>query len=345
MTSINLLFFASDFKIGLSTVLTDQLIAINKLNKIKTKALAGEKEQEEGLQDKISENKIDLEYINGLDEHRDFLSLTKIIAAKIIEQDINIIHVQNNWQLALVAYAKLIILRTKRIKIVYTIHGFRHNYIFKKYIYIGIIGLGLFLLSDKIIYMSEYVKKYFNFLTYKMTRVYLGIDDNFFVKQQNSVNVSPLKMIFPAQFRIGKNQDLIIRAFYKFLKSTNDSEAMLYLPGSGDLKIKCEELVKLLKIEKQVIFPGLINKNEVLLLFENCNIGIIASNSETYGQSIVEPFVLGKCLLSRKVGVASDIIKENENGYFFDNEDDLFEILIKLRNNPNIINYISGGAK
>ena len=210
MTSINLLFFASDFKIGLSTVLTDQLIAINKLNKIKTKALAGEKEQEEGLQDKISENKIDLEYINGLDEHRDFLSLTKIIAAKIIEQDINIIHVQNNWQLALVAYAKLIILRTKRIKIVYTIHGFRHNYIFKKYIYIGIIGLGLFLLSDKIIYMSEYVKKYFNFLTYKMTRVYLGIDNNFFVKQQNSVNVSPLKMIFPAQFRIGKNQDLII---------------------------------------------------------------------------------------------------------------------------------------
>ena len=96
MTSINLLFFASDFKIGLSTVLTDQLIAINKLNKIKTKALAGEKEQEEGLQDKISENKIDLEnkYKIIIEQNRELNSELNYYKYHLIQQMILIFYLE-----------------------------------------------------------------------------------------------------------------------------------------------------------------------------------------------------------------------------------------------------------
>jgi UPF0755 protein len=45
-------------------------------------------------------------------------------------------------------------------------------------------------------------------------------------------------------------------------------------------------------------------------LYLESNIGVIASSSETFGQSIVEPFVLGRCVISTHVGVADDILKD-----------------------------------
>ena len=72
-----------------------------------------------------------------------------------------------------------------------------------------------------------------------------------------------------------------------------------------------------------------IRSCEVLCELERkCNIAVIPTNSETYGLCIVEPFVLGKCILTRNVGVASDIIKESENGLYFENHIDLAQKLI-----------------
>ena len=46
---MNILFFASDYKIGLSTLLTDQLLALHR-NGINVYPVAGEKNQEKGLE-------------------------------------------------------------------------------------------------------------------------------------------------------------------------------------------------------------------------------------------------------------------------------------------------------
>jgi glycosyltransferase involved in cell wall biosynthesis len=338
---MNLLFFASDYQIGLSSLLTDQLIAINSIETISVYSIAGEKEQELGLDEKLKSKAIFVERIYGLDGHADFLRLANTIRAIIEKRYISVVHVQNNWQLALVSFVKYSGLKRRKFKIVYTLHGFRHNHPVKLHIARFVIGFALFLFADKILYMSEYVKKNFAFLSYKMNKIYLGIDNSFFDKKNNVVQVSPIKMIFPAQFRSGKNQDVIIKAFGKYINSTNDNSALLYLPGTGVLKESFEKLSKELQIEKQVIFPGFLSKNEIRELYESCNIGVISSNSETFGQSIVEPFVLGKCVLTTRVGVAEDIIKDGVNGFFFENENDLFEILLNLSKNEEKILEIS----
>lgn len=338
---MNLLFFASDYEIGLSTLLTDQLIAIHALEKLSVYGIAGEKEQEPGLEDKLQSNDISIERIDGLDQHAHFIRLANTLADIIRKRDISVIHVQNNWQLALVSFVKYSSIKRRKLKIVYTLHGFRHNHPIKLHIARFVIGFALFLFADKIIYMSDYVKKNFVFLSYKMNKIYLGIDNSFFTKKNNEVQVSPIKMIFPAQFRSGKNQDIIIKAFGRYVKSTNDKNALLFLPGTGALKEDFEKLAEELLIEKQVVFPGFLSKNNVKELYESCNIGVISSNSETFGQSIVEPFVLGKCVLSTRVGVADDIIKNGINGFFFENEKDLFEILLDLNKNKDKIQKIS----
>ena len=72
---MNILFFASDYKIGLSTLLTDQLLALHR-NDINVYPVAGEKNQEKGLEEQIIAQKIQLKRIHGLDDHK--LSLIHI---------------------------------------------------------------------------------------------------------------------------------------------------------------------------------------------------------------------------------------------------------------------------
>lgn len=332
-----ILFFASDYKIGLSSLLTDQLIAFSQYG-IDICAVAGEKEQEKGLTEKIEREKnIIINRIQGLDDHVTFRRIANALKNIIIDNHIHIVHVQNNWQLALIVYIKYKLLFKRKIKIVYTIHGFRNNNLWKSYIAQIVIGAALFLFADKIICMSSYLKKKFKLLSYKIKLIPLGINSSFFTPEITPLPKNGLQMIFPAQFREGKNQDVIIHAFAKHIKKNNDFISRLILPGAGDLMQEMKRLTEELGISNRVIFPGLLPKEEIRLLYLKCNIGIVSSNSETFGQSIVEPFVLGRCVISTPVGVANDIIQEGVNGFIFKNEDDLVNIFSYLFENQNII--------
>jgi glycosyltransferase involved in cell wall biosynthesis len=336
---MKLLFFASDYKIGLSSLLTQQAIALEQGN-LNPVCLAGDKEQEPGLTEKMQENKVTLIRIKGLDEHAEFRKLSNEIGKIIQKNQIDRVHVQNNWQLLLVAFYKYKNIVPKPFKIIYTLHGFRHNNPFKSIIATLVIGLILFLFADKIIVMSDYVKKHFFFLSYKIKKLYLGIDDSYFEKEKNEIKTDKLKLVFPAQFRKGKNQTILIDAVASYIRQTQDQSIELHLPGEGTLFNQCKKLVQEKGIESNVFFPGQQTKLQIKDLYEYCNIGVVSSNTETFGQSIVEPFVLGRAILTRKVGVAPDIIKEGINGYFFDDEKDLVEKLILLSTNKELIKKI-----
>jgi hypothetical protein len=135
------LFFASDFQIGLSSLLTDELLAFHQAG-IEVLAVAGEREQEEGLSERIMIVPTVFR-INGLDDHHHFRLLANKIAEIIKSSGTTVIHVQNNWQLALVAYAKYIILHNRHLRIIYTLHGFRNNHPLKSVIARLMIGTAL----------------------------------------------------------------------------------------------------------------------------------------------------------------------------------------------------------
>lgn len=331
-----LLFFASDYLIGLSSLLTDQLIALHNSG-VEITAIAGETEQEKGLSILIDSKGISIIRIKGLDAHCHFRALAKTIAQIIINKNIHYVHVQNNWQLALAVYAKYVLLRKRNLKFIYTIHGFRHNHPIKAVIAKMVIGTALFIFADHIICMSSYLKKQFFLLSYKIKLLPLGIADSFFINKHSIGVDNGLQMIFPAQFRYGKNQDVIIRSFARHIVETGDQQSHLTLPGNGELLDQMKELVDKLGISNRVSFPGQCNKEEIRQMYLNCNIGIVASNSETFGQSIVEPYVLGRCIITTPVGIACDIIRSGENGYVFETEKELKAIFRKLLENPELI--------
>ena len=338
---MKLLFFASDYEIGLSTLLTQQAMAYN-AEGIDLVCVAGEMEQEQGLSLQMEESSVRLIRMNGLDKHARFFHLTKEIESIINEHNIACVHVQNNWQLTLITYLKMLKRIPGKTKVIYTLHGFRHNYIVWSTIATILIGLALLLFADKTFIMSNPVKKKFRLISYKTSKLYLGVDTSFFKKQTNEIDTSHIRMIFPAQFRYGKNQNLLIRAVARYVKQTSDESIQLYLPGSGDSHRinKAKQLAKQLGVEKCIMFSGFCSRKEILELYEKCNIGVIPSNFETFGQCIVEPYVLGKCIVSRNVGVAADIIEKGKNGFLFHSEDDLLNILLKFSENKAIIKEI-----
>lgn len=334
---MNLLFFTSDYEIGLSCLLVQQAIAIKKREKINLFCISGDTEQENGLGQQMHDAEVNLIRIKDMDKHENFIQLSNRIGQIIEENDIECVHVQNNWQLTLLTFYKYKNIIPRSFKIVYTLHGFRHNHPIKSVIAIVWIGTLLFLFANRIFIMSDYVKKRFFFLGKKMKKLYLGIDDSFFSLERNTISADPLKLIFPGQFRKGKNQDMLISAVASYIKETGDQSIRLYLPGEGPLFSEYKKQVTNLNMDSNVIFPGQCPKLKIKELYLLCNIGVVSSNTETFGQSIVEPYVLGRCVLSRKVGVATDILKENINGFFFNNANDLCEILVNLFRDKNII--------
>lgn len=335
----NLLFFASDFKIGLSSLLTDQLISIHKSG-INVYAVAGENQQEEGNIERINDRFIPIQRIIGLDAHKDFFKLVSSVKDVIFKKNIDIVHVQNNWQLAICACVLLLSFTQRRFEIVYTIHGFRNNKRIKSMLAQLVIGSALFLFANHIICMTKFVKSKFKLLSYKIKLIPLGISDDFFLDDFDNPNVSALNLIFPAQFRPGKNQDLLIRAFAKYIRITGDDRSTLTLPGCGIMLDKMKSLAIDLGIEKQVFFPGLISRNDVKKLYLDNNIAVVASNSETFGQSIVEPFVLGRCVISTPVGIAPELLAMGINGFIFENEEELTTLLCNISKDKNVLSKI-----
>mgnify|MGYP001423433540 CR=1 FL=1 len=325
MEKINLLFFSSDYKIGLAFTITGQAESIFKLSNVNLICVSGEKEQEKGLSLKYDKLEIPLIRINGLDEHRNFYHLANELCSIINEKEIQIVHIHNNWQLALVSYIKFI--KRKNIKIIYSIHGYRHNNKFKAFFARRIIGLALLLFADLVLAGSTSLKKAIPFIKRKCHLMFQGVEDELFKNRPNFNFNDTLNIVFVGQFRKGKNQELLIKTLYKYSVLTGDFNYILHLAGKGELKNDCEMLVKKLNFSNNVIFHGQLTRTNLFELYEKCQISIIPTNSETFGYCIAEPYVAGLCVISRRTGIANDIIEDGKNGLLFDDFNELTDLL------------------
>jgi glycosyltransferase involved in cell wall biosynthesis len=330
--------FLSSHNIGLSSLLTEQAFHFSKLSNIQFVFLAGENEQEKGLQDKLRSNNLVFEVIEGLDDHGSFWSLVKKFRNFIAEQQPDIVHVQTNWQLIIAQITK--IFSKREYKILYTIHGYRNNNNnkYKSYFALIIIQTLLRLFTTHVFAASTMVYKKFSFLRRKISILPLGVDDVFFHSSHRVLNSdNGIKIIFPAQFRQGKNQDVLIKAVFEYIQKTSDKSIKITLPGDGPLLHECKNLVKLLELENNIYFPGQVPINDISSMYQDSNVAIVSSNSETFGHAIAEPFVLGLCVITRRTGIAEDIIVHGDNGFIFDYDQEISDVLIQLFRNKELI--------
>ena len=331
------IFFFTESGLGVARLLVTQAIFINRTNPDIICGISS-MEQDAGLIQELKNNGIRLTEFKEMELHRNFYSHFRLLRKTVKKNHIDIVHCQTNWQLIMAYLVKLSLLNKQKLKLIYTIHGYRNNKsVIKKKIAKFLILLMLFLCADKVIATCESLKQEFKILGNKICIINLGVDDSFINnKETDGESIKGLQMIFPARFREGKRQEMIISSFYQYIKSTDDNISNLYLPGDGETMPMCIELVNKLKLYNRCFFPGLLNKSELIKLYNKCNILVCSSISETYCQTIVEAFCLGKCIISTPVGVAPELInKKNMSGFIFHSERELIDVFMQLNREPS----------
>ena len=319
---------ASSHQVGLTNQETQLALAYKKILEIDSLVVTGECEQYEGCFKLLEENGILNKIIKGFDIHFDFYRLVKEFSSVIKEFKPDIVTVNTNWQLVIVGFAKFF--SGSKFSVVYTIHGFRHNSRLKSFFARYLIGTILLLLADAINAPSVYVKKKFSIVNRKIKIIPLGEDAIFFENSASPSFSKPLNFIFPAVFRDGKNQAMLISAFSDYLNISKDMEGKLFLPGEGELRKNAENLASDLGIASRVVFPGQLNRQEMLAMYLQCQVAIIPSNSETFGHCIAEPLVMKRIVVSRNIGLAPDFLVNKKNGFLFDGRHELVQRMLGI---------------
>lgn len=168
----------------------------------------------------------------------------------------------------------------------------------------------------------------------KIIVIPLGIDLKHFRKSSNED-----KIILRQKFKIPKNK-IVIGSFQKDSNGWGEGLEPKLIKGPD---IFCEVIEKLAKkYEIFVLLTGpargyvknrldildipykhdfLENPNEVADYFKACDLYIITSREEGGPKSVLESMACGVPLISTKVGMAPDMIKDGENGFLVNIED------------------------
>lgn len=231
MAQVKVLHFLSSYSIGITGILVEQACTMVRMVPEAFVFIGGEREQFSGLFRKLDENHVPYHVIQGLDDHKRFKKLVLEFSDLVHEIKPEYVHVQTNWQLAIAWWAR--VKTGLRYKILYTVHGYRHNFRFRSYVARALMGAALAIATERIFVCSTYVRNRFWFLGKKLRILYLGVDASFFDDTAKRQEENFVGIIFSGEFRRGKNQEKLVKAVARCMKETDGANFRLYLPGRG----------------------------------------------------------------------------------------------------------------
>lgn len=173
--------------------------------------------------------------------------------------------------------------------------------------------------ANKIISISKFLKK--RLITiYRIDQIDIipnTVDTDLFTPLLNQKDKT--KFVFTSIGRLlkGKGFDNLLFAFSSF---SNIRNVYLNIIGSGPERKYLEQLVKMLGIEKQVIFHGLLNRTKIFIILQQTNVLVSSSNLETFGVTLIEALSCGVPVVSTRSGGPEEIINK-ANGILVNNKD------------------------
>ena len=126
-----------------------------------------------------------------------------------------------------------------------------------------------------------------------------------------------------------KNIEFLINAHKKLFKKCK--KAKLVIVGDGPGLKDLYELVHKHKLEKSVIFTGKVPWDVISKYYLISDVFTTASKSETQGLTVIEAMAACKCVATIKDESFENVIKNNEDGFFFETEDEYINLMIKLQ--------------
>lgn len=118
------------------------------------------------------------------------------------------------------------------------------------------------------------------------------------------------------------------------VRAMRDVDAVLMVVGKGPAADDIKALVGELGMDDKVVFTGFVPDEELPAFYNAADIAVSASKFETQGLSILEAMASGRTVACRNGRAFTEIVKDGENGYLFDDEEGCREAILKALDAP-----------
>lgn len=164
--------------------------------------------------------------------------------------------------------------------------------------------------------------------------IYNGIDYNYYKPEDTSERI-PKSIFYLGNVSAEKGADIALAAFEKIKKQI--TEATLHFIGNSNGYEKDEN--------KDVIFYGRKNSNEIKSLLDQAEIALFPSKGENFSLSLLEVMAMKRAVICSSIESFKEIIIDNENGMIAENADEFAEKAILLLKNKELRNQLEENAR
>lgn len=164
--------------------------------------------------------------------------------------------------------------------------------------------------------------------------------------QQKIFHSQTLKILVVGNVIFRKGLHILIHALHELA----DENFLVTIAGRLDMEPRytreVQELVETFQLQKQVVFKGIIQGNELASLYQENHLMVLPSAYESYGIVYVEAQQFGLPVIGTTAGAAKEIITHAENGYLIppENSHALAELLQTLQNDRALLFTLSQNA-
>lgn len=128
-----------------------------------------------------------------------------------------------------------------------------------------------------------------------------------------------------------KNVGFLFRAVAEVLRS--DQKIRFIVSGDGYLMPELKDYVSKEKIEKQVIFSGVVSRKDIKNYYAAADVFVYASKSETQGMILTEAMYCGLPIVAVNAPGTKSLVLNNGNGFLVEEDEKEFsEAVLKLKN-------------
>ncbi len=183
---------------------------------------------------------------------------------------------------------------------------------------------------------KEIMKSYYKIEDKKISIVPNGVDLTFF----NSKNKDPNKIVFSGVMYHHRGLDVLLDAVPNVVEKIPKTKIVLL--GDGPEMKKLKKLVQQNNLDSNIEFKGWIDRNDIPKHLSDASIGIGPLKRTTVTENalpikVLEYMASSLPIIAKSGTLPDDVLKNNENGYFVENYLELSEKIIKLQQNPELV--------
>ena len=164
------------------------------------------------------------------------------------------------------------------------------------------------------------------------------------IRSKYKISGNDILLITASRIAEEKNIKFLLKAFSEIKKKADNVKFLVV--GDGAIKKELEEMSKNLHLEKDIIFTGLVSRDEIVGLYQASDIFVFASLTETQGLVAVEAMAAGDPVVAVKASGIEDMVTNGEDGFLTQNSVNEFsERVLKIVNDEDLRKRLSNQAK